>query len=91
MRYLVSYDIEENRIRRQVQKLLETCARRLQKSVYIADLSRGECLELRSKLLACLTDASTPRLLIAPLCSACSARAFVLGAPLEARASCVVV
>ena len=91
MRYLVSYDIEENRVRYQAQKLLEACARRLQKSVYVADLSSGECLELRNKLLACLAEAHDPRLFIAPLCSACTARTFVLGSPLEEEKNCIIV
>ncbi len=90
MKYLICYDIEENRLRHRAQKLLERYARRLQKSVYLAELTEQDCRLLRQSLLALLRGAEEPRLLITPLCAACAGRMLVLGSALEPDSFCVI-
>lgn len=90
MKYLISYDIEENKLRHRAQKFLETYARRLQKSVYLAELTAQDCRLLRQSLLSLLHEANEPRLLITPLCAACADRMYVLGEALEPASACVI-
>ena len=91
MKYIICYDILEERIRRKAAKLLESKAYRVQYSVFIGDLSEFEARALREELLA-VTEASEKRLLLmAPLCAACEAKAWRVGTPLEdAAGACIV-
>jgi len=91
MKYIICYDIPEERIRRKVAKLLESKAYRVQYSVFIGSLSEFEARALREELLA-VTEASEKRLLLmAPLCAACEAKAWRVGTPLEAPTGACIV
>lgn len=50
MKYLVSYDIEEDRERLQISKVLEGFGRRVQKSVFECPLTKGRKHELEKRL-----------------------------------------
>jgi len=82
MKYIICYDIPEERIRRKAAKLLESKAYRVQYSVFIGDLSEFEARALREELLA-ITEASEKRLLLmAPMCAACEAKSCRAGTAL---------
>lgn len=83
MKYFIAYDIREDRIRTRVVRLLEQNARRLQKSLFVGDYREAEAHGIERELLALTADAEQPRLLVAPLCAACTARAWTVGEPLE--------
>ena len=83
MHYLIAYDIAENRIRNRVAKLLEKKGRRLQYSVFYADLAERECQGLRQELQDLTEKAEKPLLIIAPLCASCYGRIWMEGEPLE--------
>lgn len=91
MKYIISYDIEDDRVRRNVQKLIEGYARRIQKSVYIANITREELHLLKNNLTVCLAKTENTRLFIAPQCASCEATMFMIGQPLEQEQLCVVV
>lgn len=91
MKYIICYDIPEERIRRKVAKLLESKAYRVQYSVFFGELSEFEARALREELLT-ITELSEKRLLLmAPLCSACEAKAWRVGTPLESAAGTCIV
>jgi len=91
MKYIICYDIPEERIRRKAAKLLESKAYRVQYSVFIGDLSEFEARALREELLA-VTEASEKRLLLmAPICAACEAKSWHVGTPLEDTAGACIV
>lgn len=90
MHYLIAYDIAENRIRSRVAKLLEKRGRRLQYSVFYAELAERECQGLWQELQNLTEKADHPLLLIAPLCAACYGRIWMTGEPLEKERAYVV-
>ena len=90
MHYLIAYDIAENRIRNRVAKLLEKLGRRLQYSVFYADITERECQGLRQELENLTEKAEKPLLLIAPLCAACYGRIWLQGEPMEMKRTFVV-
>lgn len=53
-RYLIAYDIAEDRRLRRVAKVMEAFGERLQYSVFLCDLSGEEMIAWRSKLLPLL-------------------------------------
>ena len=74
MKYLICYDIKENRIRRQIVKYLEGFAFRIQESVFSCEVS---------DLLAWTARASHPRPRIVPICKTCERSIWMHGEPLE--------
>lgn len=73
---LIAYDISEDRIRRKVSGLLEEYGVRLQKSVFMLEITSNSVLQnLENKILAILAD--TDSLMILPCCKTCFAEAHV--------------
>jgi CRISPR-associated protein Cas2 len=82
MRYVISYDISNNAIRRKIVKVCENFAQRVQKSVFECDIDAARLQELISKLEAArrgkkMTPSDCIR--IYPLCEACHEKMKVLG------------
>ena len=48
--YIVAYDITDNKERKTVSKKIEKYGERIQKSVWICDITSTECKKLRSSL-----------------------------------------
>lgn len=90
MRYLVCYDIAENKIRSRVAKILEKIGRRLQYSVFYVDITEKECQGLRQNLMEATEGGEKSLLLIVPLCASCYGRAWIQGTPLEKEESYIV-
>lgn len=78
MRYLISYDIAEDRRRYRVVKRLKQCARRLQYSVFEGDLTDAASRRLWRDLLT-LIDPEKDGLLLVSLCQGCQARRLQAG------------
>lgn len=77
-RYLIAYDIVEDKRRNRVANILKDFGARLQKSVFECR-ARPETLEdIRRKLVAEI-DGKTDSVLIVPLCRACAGRRIALG------------
>ena len=77
MKYLICYDIKEDRVRARVVKYLEARALRVQYSAFACRASAVQMEEMRTELLRLLL------LLIAPLCRACEQAVWMHGKPLE--------
>ena len=90
MKYIVCYDIQEDRIRSKVAKLLESHAMRIQYSVFLGDFTENEAKTLRQELLA-LTEGSEGRtLMMTPICASCSARMWKMGKYADEVGCCIV-
>lgn len=83
MKYIICYDIKENKIRQEVVKVLETQAHRMQYSVFIGDFTEKECQALKDELLVVTQNSERRLLLIVPMCAACEAKAWTVGEPIE--------
>jgi len=78
MRYVIAYDIADDRRRHQVAKFLEGWGRRVQESVFECDLSTEELEEVVSHLKA-LMNASEDRCHLYRICGECAPRRRALG------------
>ena len=78
MLYVVSYDIQDDRQRLRVAKILKDYGRRVQLSVFEihSDAHEMEKIVLR---LAPMLDEQTDSLRVHPLCAACQDRIQVIG------------
>ena len=83
MKYIICYDIKEDRVRARVVKYLEARALRVQYSVFTCRESAVQMEEMRTELLRLLRTANAPLLLIAPLCRVCEQAVWMHGKPLE--------
>ena len=92
MKYLICYDIAEQRIRQRVIKVLERRARRLQYSVFVGDFKECEYKALREQLLEITADSERRLLLIVPMCAVFEAKTWMAGKPMdESNPSCLIV
>ena len=79
MRYVVSYDVEEDRLRSRVAKILEGTGFRVQKSVFECLLDAEQLDRLVARLTRTVGDREGVDLRIYRLCASCFAASFGLG------------
>jgi CRISPR-associated protein Cas2 len=79
MRYVVCYDIADDRRREHVATIMLDFGRRIQESVFVADLD-GELAEKMRNRLKQILDLTADRVHIFRLCLDCSAKAQSIGA-----------
>ena len=79
MRYIVCYDISDDRRREHLSTILLDFGQRIQESVFVADLGEELAAKLRERVNKVL-DVTLDRLHIFPLCAACSSKAVSMGA-----------
>lgn len=82
MRVLVSYDISNHRMRRQVTKVCEAFGQRVQKSVFECTLNPKQLSTMQERLDAARKEPGTlsdDSIRIYPLCADCTSRMVVLG------------
>ena len=79
MRYIICYDISENPIRTRIAKYLESIAWRIQCSVFTCEGTDVQMHVVKKRLLSLVQSAEEPRLVIAPLCSACESKLWQVG------------
>ena len=77
--YLVSYDIDKDRIRNKVAKTLENYGKRVQYSVFECDIDQQKYEDLYSQLANILSGKVEGNIRFYFLCNACVARIAVLG------------
>lgn len=78
MRFVIAYDIENDRRRNKVMSTLKDCGLRVQYSVFECELDRNRLTELRRRL-GHLIDKRKDRVHIYHLCDACYFRSESLG------------
>ena len=82
MRYVVCYDITDDRRRAHLSGILLDFGQRIQESVFVADLN-AELAGKMSERVRTVLDVAEDRLHIFPLCAGCSAKAVSVGAAAE--------
>lgn len=91
MRYLISYDVVEDRDRTHLAHLLEDYGQRVQYSVFECELNEHQFLDLREKMIEQI-DLSTDSIRIYRLCAQCRQAMEVIGAgPMDGPESVVVI
>ena len=90
MKFLIGYDIADNRVRSHVAKYLEGKAYRLQYSVFLFEGTEREVREIREVLLALTETKEGCALFMAPMCEACCARIWKVGRMKEEASVCIV-
>lgn len=93
MRYVVTYDIGDDRVRLRVATALERWGSRVQESVFECPLERGELPKLTEALRTALADVANGSIRVYPVCARCQAAAFGLGdlRPAHDAEPCIVV
>ena len=91
MKYVICYDIKEDRIRSQVVKFLEGHAHRIQFSVFSCKCSNKEIKAIWQHLLNLTENASNPLLMVIPVCNDCDKGILMHGRPLEEDRSVLIV
>jgi CRISPR-associated protein Cas2 len=81
-RYVIAYDLEADKGRRKLAKLLEGYGERMQFSLFEADLSKDELAEVLAKAAEWVK--SNDSLRAYPVCASCWAKAETLGRSQEA-------
>ena len=91
MKYIICYDIKEDKIRNHVVKYLEERAFRIQFSVFSCKCNNKEIKDIWQKLQQITKEAENPLLMIIPVCKACEKDILIHGQPLETDKSFIVV
>ena len=91
MRYIICYDISENPIRHRIAKYLESIAWRIQRSVFTCEGNEVKMHVVKKRLLALVESAEEPRLVIAPLCSACESKLWQVGEFRESERAAFII
>ena len=81
--YIISYDIENNRIRNKIAKELENYGARVQFSVFECKLSEKLYNELYSKLVTLMQEEKSGNIRIYHICAKCEARISTIGVKQE--------
>ena len=81
--YIISYDIENNRIRNKIAKELENYGTRVQYSVFECKLSEKLYNELYSKLIKLMQEEETGNIRIYHICAKCEERISTIGVKQE--------
>jgi CRISPR-associated protein Cas2 len=82
MIYLITYDISARKPRSRMAMYLESIGRRLQKSVFLCDLTVKQMETARKKIKA-YAEVNDDDVLIIPLCNGCQGKIRKLGQPVE--------
>lgn len=83
MRYIICYDIREQRVRARVVKVLERLGTRIQYSVFTAELTERELAALQAELTELTASSEMRTILILPTCAACPKGRWQLGEFIE--------
>ena len=91
MRYIICYDIPDDKTRDHIVNYLERFARRVQYSVFSCRLEAERAARVRKDLLAIADPAKGNSVLMVPLCKACEKNLFLSNKPLEEEKGFLVV
>lgn len=89
--YLISYDIEDNRERLRLAKILLSYGERVQRSVFECDLDEGELAQLLSKIGRRISLKESDSVRIYALCERDEKRTIYLGAKPARKRSGIVI
>ena len=90
MRYLICYDISDDKVRLKVAKYLESFAFRIQYSVFMCDNSEQGMAEVSKHLHRLTKKVPRKMILIAPLCKSCESKVRTIGTAIESMTYCYI-
>lgn len=79
MKYVVSYDISSDRLRRKVSQIMEDYGKRVQYSVFECDLDNRRLKQLYKKLVNVMGEMQEGSIKFYPLCMSCSEKIMTIG------------
>lgn len=79
MKYVVSYDISSDRLRRKVSKIMDDYGKRVQYSVFECNLDSKRLKQLYRKLVNITNDMHEGSIKFYPLCASCSEKIMTIG------------
>lgn len=91
MRYLISYDIPDDKVRDKIVRYLEGFAFRLQYSVFTCTVSAKEAKKIWRDLLDIAAQSEIGNVLMVSLCKSCEKNLWISGKPLEEEKGFLVV
>ena len=91
MRYLISYDIPDDKVRDKMVRFLEEFAYRIQYSVFSCNLDAKESKFIWQALLVIAAESEGSSVLMTPLCKSCEKNFKLSGKPLEEEKGFLVV
>ena len=91
MKYIICYDISDDKLRRRVVKYLESMAYRLQYSVFQMECSGEKIQRVQRGLSHICQGYQDVILTIVPVCSSCQEKIWQHGRPVEESRPYVVV
>ncbi len=93
--YIISYDIENDRIRRKIAKTLEDYGKRVQYSVFECNINQSHFEKLYTKLSIQMQEEEKGSIRIYNVCRNCEKRTVVIGVEseelLELREETIIV
>ena len=91
MKYIICYDIKEDKIRSRIVKYLEERGFRIQFSVFSYQCSSIEIKKIWKDLKSKTKNADNPLIMIIPVCKTCDKAILMQGKPLEEDKTVLVV
>ncbi len=79
MKYVISYDISSDRLRRKVSRIMEDYGRRVQYSVFECELDNKRLKKLYKKLVDITLQMQEGSIKFYPLCASCSEKILTIG------------
>ena len=79
MKYVVSYDISSDRMRRKVSKIMEDYGKRVQYSVFECNLDNKRLKQLYKKMVNFTGDMQEGNIKFYPLCASCNEKIMTIG------------
>ncbi len=86
MKYVISYDIAEDRTRTKLAKLLEGYGVRIQYSVFECSLTDARFKKLYGEILKLITEERMGSVRFYPICRNCTEKIVTIGKPLRVPA-----
>lgn len=91
MKYLISYDISDDKVRDKIVRYLEGFAFRLQYSVFACNLKTAEAKTVWQDLISIAAEDEGGNILMAALCKSCEKNLKLSSKPLEEEKGFLIV
>lgn len=80
--YLVSYDIQQDKLRRKIADELKNYGVRVQYSVFLCEISAARFQKMKERLFALASNMENGSIQIYPLCENCMGKVILIGKPI---------
>ena len=91
MKYMICYDVPDDKCRRKIVKFLEAIGRRIQYSVFIGEIPVRKIEAIKKKLWELADTGDDTCIVIAPICQNCQEKLLQYGKSKEEEEGYVIV